>query len=926
MNFEAWCYRDVARPRLNREQLMEIAEALRNKGYVSEGDMRECLEAVAYSDIKSRVREEVESRIDSERRKYRELAEQIESERKSFEQEFNRAKCERVLSEIRKLPYASSLHANSEEEMRTELESAIKREVYARRKEAESEMRKIAEEKRRHEERWREQYYQQALRTFLEEARAEIPALEEMEKRIDSCANEREYRSKIREIKQALTREVEELREEYERRMEEINRERERKVKEAERDYEDFANEIREQLKRRMEKCSSAQNLFDRSPESNFTSREEVKRYFKHLESELEHALREAYAHALEAYRKVEERMENYKRKTKIDGRALANEVLDRIGRTLPIDTSGLRRELENGNYNSIKDVEEFIAKRLSEEQEIRSRFESGDFSGLFETACAQAGEREVSEEFYETLRNALKEGLGALDPKLQQELNELEREMRRAEKRVKETREMKSYGAGRLIDEAIEEAERNAKARVSRINREAENAVNSEISRINAICRNRYGFEAEPSEFSGEDWDEKLANYLEHKIDEVAKKAEQKVEERFNTEMKNFERRIEEVNERLRRNLYERFNVEPRSLSELDDYAREVAESVLQRAKNRVEKTYREKLREFEKRKEKLEHEEKNLEERLFEQSESEIADGIYSEYLNHLKEVGLIRMENGKYKINRERVTELLAEKAFEEAAKILKGNRKSRKGTHKSRIPGLGELVLGSTKKTNKISKNLALLPTMRNSVVRRTLKPNEPLITEEDLVEYQTLKNISYAVVIAIDKSSSMWYNGRIEGAKNCALALAHYMRKKHKKDKIRFIVFDDEVKPVEFEDILGIEAEGYTDIGGALNLGRKILNTYRRKEKVLYLITDGYPEGETSTSTKERRRSALEMARKLKKDKINLIEILLDNRDKMVYWGKKIVAEADGMLFHVRDPSDLGAFVIDDFSRRRGGLR
>jgi len=41
---------------------------------------------------------------------------------------------------------------------------------------------------------------------------------------------------------------------------------------------------------------------------------------------------------------------------------------------------------------------------------------------------------------------------------------------------------------------------------------------------------------------------------------------------------------------------------------------------------------------------------------------------------------------------------------------------------------------------------------------------------------------------------------------------------------------------------------------------------------------------------------------------------------------MVYWGKKIVAEADGMLFHVRDPSDLGAFVIDDFSRRRGGLR
>ena len=146
------------------------------------------------------------------------------------------------------------------------------------------------------------------------------------------------------------------------------------------------------------------------------------------------------------------------------------------------------------------------------------------------------------------------------------------------------------------------------------------------------------------------------------------------------------------------------------------------------------------------------------------------------------------------------------------------------------------------------------------------------------------------------------------------------------RKKHKKDKIRFIVFDDEVKPVEFEDILGIEAEGYTDIGGALNLGRKILNTYRRKEKVLYLITDGYPEGETSSSTEERQYNALEMAGKLKKDKINLIEILLDNRDKMVYWGKKIVAEADGMLFHVRDPSDLGAFVIDDFSRRRGGLR
>ena len=413
-------------------------------------------------------------------------------------------------------------------------------------------------------------------------------------------------------------------------------------------------------------------------------------------------------------------------------------------------------------------------------------------------------------------------------------------------------------------------------------------------------------------------------------KINETEKKIKKEFEKNYNKKMNKFNNKIDSSKEQIEERFYDNFNIRQNGKDIFnedinDQIITQAAESLVGKAKEKIALEYKEKLEEMLEKKNECDGMVENIRENLLDEYKDKAMEEINSKYFDQLIERGLIEVgKDGVYEVNKKGVTELIAKKAFDETMKILGGNRRSGRGTHKSKTMGFGEPILDKTKKTNKVSRSLAILPTMRRSIIRRAVKPNSPIIIEDDLVEYDNLKNISYATVIAIDKSSSM-EGENMESAKNCALSLAYYMKKKHRKDKIDYLTFEDYVEEIKFEDILDIYPNNYTNTGAAIKLGREILDKYGRKEKLLYLITDGYPQGRYDESTEERQEFALKQARKLKDDNIELVEILLNNgSSRMVGWGKKIATEANGTLFHVKDPSNLGAFVIDNFSRRKRG--
>jgi len=939
-DFETWCYQDTGKARLNNEQLLELAGVLREINSIDYDYIKKYSERfINYQTIKSTLEEDKEfkEKISIEKTKYQKLAEQIETERKQIEQDFDKSKYQKILSEIKKKnPYASFITGNSEEEIESNLRTKIKNEINKLKREIDEQTKKINQERENYENQYAEIYYKQILSELIAKGAEEIPELEQFKESVNhiSSMDKYQYKTKVQNIKDELLNQMQKSYKDCKEKIEEINKEKEKKINEIQNDFENFTSESFALLERNTGK----QLDFDEN--YYFNSQQDIEEYFENLEPNLQELLEKDYENAMQEYQKAVKNQENYKEKMIVDRKKLANEILDKFEDEIPIDTSRIKDELSRKNYNSINDIEQAIKQELTKEQEIQNKFESGDFSDLFEQNLDSAENQGqgLSKEFYEMADSILKESLTNLDQESREKLEKLGDEIENLGERVNDTKNKLSYGAERFIKEALGQTKKNQEGKISEINFNCSQEIQSIHFSLFETYKNKYGFESTEFDFRDNPvgshnknliFDE-ARQYFYREINETEKKIKKEFEKNYNKKMNKFNNKIDSSKEQIEERFYDNFNIRQNGKDIFnedinDQIITQAAESLVGKAKEKIALEYKEKLEEMLEKKNECDGMVENIRENLLDEYKDKAMEEINSKYFDQLIERGLIEVgKDGVYEVNKKGVTELIAKKAFDETMKILGGNRRSGRGTHKSKTMGFGEPILDKTKKTNKVSRSLAILPTMRRSIIRRAVKPNSPIIIEDDLVEYDNLKNISYATVIAIDKSSSM-EGENMESAKNCALSLAYYMKKKHRKDKIDYLTFEDYVEEIKFEDILDIYPNNYTNTGAAIKLGREILDKYGRKEKLLYLITDGYPQGRYDESTEERQEFALKQARKLKDDNIELVEILLNNgSSRMVGWGKKIATEANGTLFHVKDPSNLGAFVIDNFSRRKRG--
>jgi len=345
------------------------------------------------------------------------------------------------------------------------------------------------------------------------------------------------------------------------------------------------------------------------------------------------------------------------------------------------------------------------------------------------------------------------------------------------------------------------------------------------------------------------------------------------------------------------------------------------------------------------------------------------EAKEKLLGDLTRKLLDKGIVWMDDrGKYEVSKVKVTEILARRAFEEIMKLIEGMGEKR-GTHKSKKFGDRMEALDRIRKARRLSHRIALLPTLKNSLVRRTRDGGGPLLDEEDLVEFSHFREVPYSVVFAIDTSGSMAFAGKIEGAREAALSFAHYIRRRYKKDRVQFVEFNERIKQVCFEDLPNLGAflsygyRPFTHTGDCLKFVMDLFKEEKRDyEKLLYLITDGLPQ-RSYGNDEEYRAFTLKQAKLLRSQGIHFVEIFLNTKltvkdlmsqfwhssylwstpfasyppdyilrfleKKMSqdlklfeYWGRKTAEAAQGLFFRIEDPKKLGTFFIEDYTKRK----
>lgn len=266
-------------------------------------------------------------------------------------------------------------------------------------------------------------------------------------------------------------------------------------------------------------------------------------------------------------------------------------------------------------------------------------------------------------------------------------------------------------------------------------------------------------------------------------------------------------------------------------------------------------------------------------------------------------------------RYIFSKKKVVEILAERAFKQIENRIKG-MSSTLGSHRSeKFSIIGELDYCTLRKLRE-GENcnyIAIIPSVKRSLERNATSGRLELsINEEDILTYERRKNVAYAMALVIDTSGSM-EGTRIEGAKECALGLTYFVKRRFKRDKLYFFKFSHHASEINEEDLPWLAARGNTNTAAGIRMAREKLGKYRRHEKLIWLITDGKPNEGGGLE------GAIEEARRARREGIELTQILLRGDIE----GARAVAEAcKGSIVEISDPRNIGVFCILDYRRRK----
>jgi Mg-chelatase subunit ChlD len=207
-----------------------------------------------------------------------------------------------------------------------------------------------------------------------------------------------------------------------------------------------------------------------------------------------------------------------------------------------------------------------------------------------------------------------------------------------------------------------------------------------------------------------------------------------------------------------------------------------------------------------------------------------------------------------------------------------------------------------------------------------VAARLAHPSKKKLQEDDIRVNREQSGTSLHVVLAFDKSSSMDENKRIQAAKKAVLALFKAVKRRDPRNTVDLVGFDTSVRPMDLVQVWESKPGGFTNTGAAIKVASELLDRGHSDQKLIYLITDGFPEAYTENGKDiagDNERSlayALTQAKGLRRfPDLRLVHILLEPKERIfVDAAQKLVDAARGKLI-TTDPGKLASDMLVDYS-------
>lgn len=292
-------------------------------------------------------------------------------------------------------------------------------------------------------------------------------------------------------------------------------------------------------------------------------------------------------------------------------------------------------------------------------------------------------------------------------------------------------------------------------------------------------------------------------------------------------------------------------------------------------------------------------------------------------------LQRQGYLKREGGRLELT-PRAIRRIGQSAL---SKIFRDLDARGRGGHDSRDAGAaGELTGGSRRWEFGDEQPLSVARTIGNAVLRAGPGPVRLHVDDFEVVE--TERRTAAAVCLLVDLSYSMVLRGTWGAAKSTALALHSLITTRFPQDVISIIGFSDYAREIAPGELVGLDVQMVqgTNLQHALMIAGRHLARYPDHDPVVLLVTDGEP-----TAHLERDGTpyfewppnpvtlALTLAEvdRMTRRGASLNVFMLDDEPRLVEFVQELARRNGGRVLSP-SPDRLGAYVVQDYLRRRAG--
>ncbi len=293
-------------------------------------------------------------------------------------------------------------------------------------------------------------------------------------------------------------------------------------------------------------------------------------------------------------------------------------------------------------------------------------------------------------------------------------------------------------------------------------------------------------------------------------------------------------------------------------------------------------------------------------------------------------LQEDGMIARDGGRLELT-PRGMRKLGERAL---ATVFERLELDRAGSHEIRdAGGFGEPTGQSRPWRFGDPFRIDLQGTVSNAVLREGATRGRLRLRPDDFMLAEAEARTSTSTVLLLDMSRSMPMRGHWEHARRMTFALHALITSQYPEDRLHIVGFSDYARVLRPADLAAVEWEPVygTNYEHAFLLAGRLLAKEPSAARQVILVTDGEPTAHLVGDqvffnwppVRETIDRSLREAKRLAQGGVTMNIFMLEEEPRLAHFIDRLAKLVQGRVFAVPD-NDLGAFVVSDYVRAKGG--